>query len=154
MIAFYDLIKLDTNRSVDIYLSFALSLWFRALLCFIPFFSRLHVSVAFIGHIYELYETQDTLTETIPNFPTCQQISCAKRNIKSLPNVFMQPTSQVNNYLTPFIYILCGSNEVLSSLLCFLVYELGLGQRHKKHMVARKKYIKRSLIISCLIEKP
>lgn len=25
MIAFYDLIKLDTNRSVDVYLSFALS---------------------------------------------------------------------------------------------------------------------------------
>jgi len=45
-----------------------------------------------MGHIYELYETQDTLTEPIPNFLTYQQLSCAKRNIKSLPNAFMPPT--------------------------------------------------------------
>lgn len=62
MIAFYDLIKLDTNRSVDVYLSFALSLSLPVILCSfhsLSFFgSCSHASVGFMGHIYEKYATQ------------------------------------------------------------------------------------------------
>lgn len=60
MIAFYDLIKLDTNRSVDVYLSFALSLSARdSVLLSLSFFgSCSYASVGFMGHIYEKYATQ------------------------------------------------------------------------------------------------